>query len=171
MFAPIHQLLIFGHEKRLFNEFDLLRDFRFTFFEIEFVPAIGTSRQFELDDFIDQLRRERLAKMLLVTFLSAASALALTFGFAFALGTLAVCAGTLRRLDDVRRRRLRRIGRIFPGSGKLVFELEDTCFERHDLLPSRLESSFEFSYPFVFGIHETNGTSFAELLQHQFLNF
>ena len=100
MFAPRHELLVFGHEKRLFDQFDLLRDFRFTFCKIKLVSAIGTSRQFELDDFIDQFRCERLAKILLVTFLSAAFPFDLAFRF------LIDRRLVLRRFDDVRRRRL-----------------------------------------------------------------
>ena len=63
--TPIHELLVFGDEERLLNEFDLLRDFGCGVGEIEFVSAIGTFAQFELDDFIDEFRRERLAKICL----------------------------------------------------------------------------------------------------------
>ncbi len=56
--APVHQLLIFRDDKRLCDEFDLLRGFCFGFGEIEFVSAIGTGGEFELDDFVDEFGRE-----------------------------------------------------------------------------------------------------------------
>ena len=54
MFAPVHQLLVFGNGKRFFNEFDLLGGFRFYFSEVELMSAVGTFGEFEFDDFIDQ---------------------------------------------------------------------------------------------------------------------
>ena len=67
--APIHQLLIFGNDDRFFDHFDLLGCFRFYFCEIEFVSAIGTVGEFELNDFIDECGCDRLSDVLFMTFL------------------------------------------------------------------------------------------------------
>ena len=105
--APIHQLLIFGDEERLLDEFDLLRDFGCGVGEIEFVSAIGTRCQFELDDFIDEFRRERLVKILLVTLLGTLFSPGVLLRFRIGGGFV------FRRLDDVRRWRLGRIRGVF----------------------------------------------------------
>jgi len=92
--TPIQRLLIFGDSKGFLDEFDLLRDFGRGVGEIEFVSAIGTSCQFELDDTIDSFRGEWLAKVLLVTFLCTFFSFDLSFRFW-------IDGGFFRRFDDV----------------------------------------------------------------------
>ena len=56
LFAPIHQLVIFGNGKWFFDEFDLLKGLGFGAVQIELMSALGTGRKFELDDFVYQFR-------------------------------------------------------------------------------------------------------------------
>ena len=54
VFAPIHQLLIFGNDNRFFNECDLLKGFCFAVDEVELLLAVGTVCEFEFDDFVEE---------------------------------------------------------------------------------------------------------------------
>ncbi len=65
--APVHQLLIFGNDKRLGDEFDLLNIFRFDFGQIKRVAAVGAGVKLELDDGVDEFGREGRSEILFTT--------------------------------------------------------------------------------------------------------
>ena len=116
--APIHELLILRDEERFFDEFDL-RDFRRGVGEIELVSAIGALGQFELDDFVDEFRRDGFSQILLVTLLSP------LFSLDFPLRFRIVGRLVLRRLDNIRRLRLRRVAGIFFEHGDAFQQLRN----------------------------------------------
>ena len=148
VFAPIHELLIFGDEKRLLDEFDLLRDFGRGVGEIEFVSTIGTSRQFEFDDFVDEFRRERLVKILFVSFLCTFFSFDFPFRFWIDRGLI------FGRLNNIGGRRLGGIGGIF-------FELRNFFVSRFQQCFGVFQQCFEFGDTFFefgndfFRIHDT----------------
>ena len=146
--APIHQLLIFGDEERLLDKLDLLRDFWRGFGEIEFVSAIGTGCQFELDDFVDEFRSDGLAQILLVTLLAAGLAF-LTVAFAVAVGL-----GVFRRLDDVRRRRLGGIRGVFFENSDALQQLRNASRLLRNGLIALTQFLAKSGYDF-FRVHDT----------------
>ena len=54
VFAPIHQLLIFGNDNRFCDECNLLKVFCFTVNKVELLLAVGTIGELEFDDFVDE---------------------------------------------------------------------------------------------------------------------
>ena len=96
-----------------------------TLFEVEFVSAIGTSGEFEFDDFANEFGSEGLSEVLLVSLLC--SNFSFTSFFVFWFG----------RFNDIGGERLGRIARV-------LFECGNFGFEFSDSLPLLLEENCLF---------------------------
>ena len=95
---------------------------------------------------VDLVGQEGRPLVFLMPFLSARFSLAFPFSATFAVGLL----------DDIARRRLRRIGRVFSGGGQFVFELIESLrqlFDHRRLFGDQSFQSFDLS---VLGVHADN---------------
>ena len=161
MFAPGPRLSIFGHDERLVDEFDLLMNFRRLGRWDEFSAATRTGFQIEFDDLVDLVFVERFSQISLVTFLSPAFAL---LAFVFRLGTLG-------RPDDVRRWRLRGVGRILFEHGNMFGQRLDKLFELVDLFFQSSATRFHSLIFFLKRKHAPCFTPFFSFHQYQFDRF
>ena len=142
MLAPRPCLLKFGHDERFLDELDLLMNFRRLVGGLEFSAARRTGIELEFDGLVDLRRVEGLAKILLVTFLTAGLA------FLAVATTLTFRLGVLRWLDNIGRRRLRRVAGMLlkRGNGRVKhnnfgFELGNPStklFDQGRLLQNKL---------------------------------
>ena len=151
VFAPIHQLLVFGDGNGFLDAFDVLKGFGFGFSEFEFVSAIGTVGEFEFDDFVDQFWCDGCSEMLFVPGL----------GSDFSFLRFAVFVFGLEWFDDVAGRRFGRVAGV-------LFEKSNFRFELCDLFKCGVEqcfalciAPFKFCDSSILGIHDAVWYSFS----------